>query len=72
MQKGIRYKYYHRNFEQSLRSELTPSGLRLKKSPPFEPVTEDFNLKWDRVLCDAERSLVKLLLPESQEVIAKI
>ena len=24
--------------------------MRLKKSPAFEPVTEDFNLKWDQVL----------------------
>ena len=35
-------------------------------------LTEDFNLKWDQVLYDAEKNLVKLLLHESQEVIAKI
>ena len=51
---------------------LSTPYLRLKKSPAFEPVTEDFNLKWDQVLYDAERSLVKLILHESQEVIAKI
>ena len=43
-----------------------------KKSPAFEPVRKDFDLKWDQVLYDAEKSLVKLLLHESQEVMAKI
>ena len=46
--------------------------MRQKKSPEIEPVTKDFNLKWDQVLSDAGKSLVKLLLHESQEVIVKI
>ena len=36
------------------------------------PITEDFNLKWDQVSYDVEKNLAKLLLHESQEVIAKI
>ena len=51
---------------------MIPLGLHLKKSPAFEPVTEDFNLKWDEILHDAEKILVKLLLHESQKVIAQI
>ena len=55
---------------------LLQKGIRykitIKKSPAFEPVTEDFNLKWDQVLHGAEKSIAKLLLHESQEVIAKI
>ena len=47
-------------------------NITIKKSPAFEPVTEDFNLKWDQVLHGAEKSIAKLLLHESQEVIAKI
>ena len=72
LQKGIRYKHHHCNYEESLSSGLIPSGLPLKKSPAFEPVTEHFNLKWDQVLYDAQKSLVKLLLHKLQEVIAKI
>ena len=72
LQKGIRYKHHHYNYEESLSSGVIPSGLHLKKSPAFEPVTEDFNLKWDQVLYDAEKSLAKLPLHESREVIAKI
>ena len=44
----------------------------LKEITCIKPITEDFNLKWDHVLYDAEKSLVKLLLHESQQVIAKI
>ena len=50
MAKRVRYKHHHHNYEAGLSSGLIPSGLRLKKSPAFEPVTEDFNLKWDQVL----------------------
>lgn len=31
-----------------------------------------FSLKWNQVLCDAEKNLVKVLLHECHEVIAKI
>ena len=72
LQKGIRYKHHHCNYEESLSSGLIPSGLPLKKSPAFEAVTERFNLKWDQVFYDAQKSLVKLLLNKSQGVIAKI
>ena len=50
LQKGIRYKHHHHNYEAGLSSGLIPSGSHLKKSPAFEPVREDFNLKWDQVL----------------------
>ena len=72
LQKGIRYTHHDRNYEENLNSGLIPSGLQLKKSPAFEPVMEDFNLKWDQLLYDAEKFFVKLLLHEFQEVIAKI
>ena len=65
-------KHHHHNYEESVTSGLIPPGFHLKKLPAFMSLTEDFNLKWDQVLYDAEKNLVKLLLHESQEVIAKI
>ena len=65
-------KHHHHNYEESVTSGLIPPGFHLQKSPAFMSLTEDFNLKWDQVLYDAEKNHVKLLLHESQEVIAKI
>ena len=50
LQKGLRYKHHHRNYEKTSSNGMIPSGLRTKESPAFVPVTEDFNSKWDQVL----------------------
>ena len=44
----------------------------IKRQPAFKPTTEDFYIKWDSILYDAERKLVELLLVESKKVVGKI
>ena len=48
------------------------SGLQIKKKPPFSPVSEDFESKWNAILYGAEKNIIKLLMYESNQVIAKI
>ena len=49
-----------------------PKGLRIKKRPAFEAATDHFENQWNSILYDTEKRLVKLLLKESENVIAKI
>ena len=56
----------------SLLEGLIPSGLKINKHPAFESVTDDFENQWNSVLYDAEKRLVKLLLKESKNVVAKV
>ena len=51
---------------------IIPLGLKIKKKPAFHPVSEDFEVTWNSILYNAERSIVELLLYESEKVIAKI
>ena len=51
---------------------MIPKGLQIKKRPAFEAISDDFNIKWDKILHDAERNLVKLLLAESSKVVEKV
>lgn len=47
-------------------------GLNIKKKPVFQPVSEDFEFKWNPIIFNAERSIVRLLLYKSEKVIGKI
>ena len=47
-----------------------PTGLR--KDPAFLPVTDGFQQKLDAILCNVERSLVELLLVDSDSVIKNL
>ena len=49
-----------------------PKRLRIKKRPAFEAATDHFENQWNSILYDTEKRLVKLLLKESENVIAKI
>ena len=51
---------------------IIPAGLKIKKKPAFQPVPEDFEIKWNSILYNAERNIVELLLYEAEKVIAKI
>ena len=51
---------------------IIPSGLKIKKKPAFQPVSEDFEAKWNSILYNAERNIVELLLYEAEKVIAEI
>ena len=46
-------------------------GLNIKKKPVFQPVSEDFEFKWNPIIFNAERSIVRLLY-KSEKVIGKI
>ena len=46
--------------------------IQFRKKAAFTPVSEDFRSTRDKVLWNAERNLVKLLLLESDIVIGKI
>ena len=51
---------------------MIPSGLRINKCPSFESVSDEFENKWNSVLYGAEKRLVKLLLKELKNVVAKV
>ena len=72
IQKSLRYKHHRLNYIQSLGEGIILSGLKLKKKPAFQPVSEDFEVKWNSILYNAERNIVELLLYQAQKVIAKI
>ena len=72
LQKTLRYKHHKQNYLRSIEEGLTPTGLKLQKKPAFVPVSKDFSIKWNKVLPDAEGTLVRLLLSEFDKVIRKI
>ena len=72
IQKSMSYKHHKENYIKSLEEGITPSGLQIKKKPAFLPVSEDFEIKWNAILRDAEKKIIKLLMYESNQVIAKI
>ena len=41
---------------------LKPKSLQIKKHSAFQPVSKDFNIKWNNILWGPERNLVELLL----------
>ena len=49
-----------------------PFGLCIKKATAIIPVNEGFCIKWQNILKNAEKELIKLLLLESEKTIAKI
>ena len=72
IQKSMSYKHDKENCIKSLEEGITPSGLQIKKKTAFLPVSEDFGIKWNAILRDAEKNIIKLLMYESDQVIAKI
>ena len=72
LQKSLRYQHHQKNCEKSLETGIIPKGLKIKKVPAFHPLSEDFFIKWEEILYNAEKILVELLLYESSKVIAKI
>ena len=70
--KALRYEHHRENFRESLSNNITPFGLRIKKTPAIVPVNEDFHIKRQKTLKNAEKELIELLLLESEAIIAKI
>ena len=71
-QKSLRYQHHWENYPPSLLEGLIPSNFKITKHPAFELFTDEFVGQWSSILYYAERCLVKLLLTESQNVIAKV
>ena len=71
LQKSFRYQHHYKNYEKSIALDLIPKGLKIKKRHTFEPISKDFNIKWNNILWDAERNLVELLLNESLKVVER-
>ena len=62
LRKSLRYKHRELNYQESLRRGVIPKGLRIIKDSAFKPISSDFQIKWNEILCNAEKNLVELLL----------
>ena len=56
------FKHHQLNYEESLRHGVIPKGLRIRKNPAFEPISDYIQIKWDEILYNVENNLVELLL----------
>ena len=56
------FKQHQLNYEESLRHGVIPKGLRIRKKPAFEPISDYIQIKWDEILYNVENNLVELLL----------
>ena len=55
-----------------MRTGIAPKSSRIKKPPAFEPVSKDFHIKYNKILCNAKKNLTELLLYELSKVTAKL
>ena len=49
LQKSLRHKHHQLNYEESLCRGVIPKGLRTRKDPAFEPISDDFQIKWNEI-----------------------
>ena len=70
-QKLLRYEHHAENYKLSLDQQIIPFGLRIKRAPAIQPISEDFNNQWNTILYDSEKRLVRLMLEETQKVVEK-
>ena len=56
------FKQHQLNYEESLRHGVIPKGLRIRKNPAFEPISDYIQIKWNEILYNVENNLVELLL----------
>ena len=56
------FKQHQLNYEESLRHGVIPKGLRIRKKPAFEPISDYIQIKWNEILYNVENNLVELLL----------
>ena len=59
LQKSLRYKHHQLNYEESLQRGVIAKGLRIRKDPAFEPISDDFQIKWNEILHNAEKNLAQ-------------
>ena len=68
-QKSLSYQHHWENYQTSFLEGLIPCGLRNKKHPATNAISDTFEEQWDFVLYDAKTKLVQLLLKESKRII---
>ena len=56
------------NYNEELHRGVTQKGIHIRKDPAFEPISGDFQIKWNKILYNAEKILVELLLYESPQI----
>ena len=61
-QKSLRYRHHRENYVTSLLGGFIPEGLRIKKRPVFEVVTDHFENQWNSILHDTEDVIQKSIL----------
>ena len=65
-EKSLCYQHHQENYQTSLLQGLIPFGLRIKKHPAINAISDTFDKQLNFVLYDAEEKLVKLLLKETE------
>ena len=72
LKKFLRYQHHCKNYEDNMTLDLIPKGFQIKERHAFEPVSKDFNIKWNNILRDAERNLIELLRNQSSKVVERV
>ena len=72
VQKSLRYKHHKQNYIRSSDEGIIPAGLRINKKPPINTVSSNFHNNWKTIISKAEKDLVRILLVESDKIVAKI
>ena len=50
---------YHLNsYQKCLETRIMSKGLKIKKMPACQSVSEDFLIKWEKILCNAKKTLL--------------
>ena len=71
LQKSLRYQHHQKNYEKSLETGIIPKGLKVKKVPAFQPVSEDFFIKWEAILYNAEKTLLSYRCMNHQKLLLR-
>lgn len=64
----MKYQHHVENYIENLAQDITPYGLQLKKKAAISSISPDFRNRWNNVLKETERELLKLLLKEVDEI----
>lgn len=72
--KSLRYKTLQLSYEESLNHRVITSysGLGIRNNLAFEPVSDEFQIKWNEILYKTEKNLVELLVYESSNIVPKL
>ena len=63
-QRVLKNQHHAENYMESLAQDITSYGLQFKKKAVISSFSPDFKNRWNNVLKEAERKLLKLLLKE--------